>query len=69
MLGKAGAWVPEEQPEDTQWVAGCRFNVYVAQPEVKPGCVIRRSNISLLEKKKLVSDKEVRSRGRGVAWC
>ena len=36
-----------------------RFNVYVAQPEVKPGCVFRRSNISLLEKKKLVTDKEV----------
>ena len=45
------------------WAAARRFNVYVAQPEVKPGCVIRRSNISLLEKKKLVSDKEVRSRG------
>ena len=33
--------------------------MYVAQPEVKPGCVFRRSNISLLEKKKLVTDKEV----------
>lgn len=36
-----------------------RFNVYVAQPEVKPGCVLRRANIGLLEKKKLVTDKEV----------
>ena len=35
--------------------------MYVAQPEVKPGCVFRRSNISLLEKKKLVTDKEVRA--------
>ena len=37
----------------------CRFNVYVTQPEVKPGCVLRRANIGLLEKKKLVTDKEV----------
>ena len=36
-----------------------RFNVYVTQPEVKPGCVLRRANIGLLEKKKLVTDKEV----------
>ncbi|CAL8462936.1 g2470 [Coccomyxa elongata] len=35
------------------------FNVYVTQPEVKPGCVLRRANIGLLEKKKLVTDKEV----------
>ena len=37
----------------------CRFNVYVAQPEVKPGCVLRQSNVSVLEKRKLVNDKEV----------
>ncbi|KAK9907591.1 hypothetical protein WJX75_006634 [Coccomyxa subellipsoidea] len=35
------------------------FNVYVTQPEVKPGCVLRRANIGLLEKKKLVTDREV----------
>ena len=35
------------------------FNVYVSQPEVKPGCVFRRSNIGLLEKKALVSRAEV----------
>lgn len=31
----------------------------MTQPEVKPGCVLRRANIGLLEKKKLVTDKEV----------
>ena len=35
------------------------FNVYVAQPEVKPGCVLRRSNVGLLERKGLVSKDEV----------
>ena len=34
--------------------------MYVTQPEVKPGCVLRRANIGLLEKKKLVTDHEVR---------
>ncbi len=38
----------------------CRFNVYVAQPEVKPGCVLRQSSVNVLEKRKLVTDKEVR---------
>ena len=33
--------------------------MYVAQPEVKPGCVLRQSNVSVLEKRKLVNDKEV----------
>ena len=37
----------------------CRFNVYVAQPEVKPGCVLRRSNVRVLESRKLVSNEEV----------
>lgn len=37
----------------------CRFNVYVAQPEVKPGCVLRRSNVRVLESRKLVSSEEV----------
>ena len=31
------------------------FNVYVAQPEVKPGCVLRRSNWSVLERENVVS--------------
>ena len=35
------------------------FNVYVAQPEVKPGCVLRRSNVGLLERKGLVTKDEV----------
>jgi len=29
------------------------------QPEVKPGCVLRRSNFSVLEREKLVTDKQV----------
>ena len=37
-----------------------RFNVYVAQPEVKPGCVLRRSNVRELETRKLVDSKEAR---------
>lgn len=36
----------------------CRFNVYVTQPEVKPGCVLRRSNYNVLENRKLVSRDE-----------
>jgi Protein of unknown function (DUF3172) len=36
-----------------------RFNVYVAQPEVKPGCVLRRSNVRELESRNLVDSKEV----------
>jgi hypothetical protein len=36
-----------------------RFNVYVTQPEVKPGCVLRRSNWSVLEGRKLVDDTQV----------
>lgn len=34
------------------------FNVYVAQPEVKPGCVLRRSNWSVLEKRDLINDEQ-----------
>ena len=36
-----------------------RFNVYVAQPEVKPGCVLRRSNVNVLESRKLVDNDQV----------
>lgn len=34
--------------------------MYVAQPEVKPGCVLRRSNVNVLESRKLVNNDEVR---------
>ena len=37
----------------------CSFNVYVAQPEIKPGCVLRRSNVNVLESRKLVTGGEV----------
>jgi len=37
------------------------FNVYVSQPEVKPGCVLRRSNVNVLEQRKLVNPSEVDS--------
>ena len=33
------------------------FNVYVAQPEVKPGCVLRRSNWNVLERRGVVDSK------------
>ena len=36
-----------------------RFNVYVAQPEIKPGCILRRSNVNVLERRKLVSKETV----------
>jgi len=42
------------------------FNVYVTQPEVKPGCVVRRANIGLLEKRGLVSGDEVRACTRNM---
>lgn len=35
------------------------FNVYVAQPEVKPGCVLRRSNVRELESRGLVDSAAV----------
>ena len=37
----------------------------MAQPEVKPGCVLRRSNIGVLENRKLVTDKDVSSPAAG----
>ncbi|KAF8062934.1 hypothetical protein HT031_003773 [Scenedesmus sp. PABB004] len=37
------------------------FNLYVTQPEVKPGCILRRSNFNVLEREKLVTDKQVES--------
>ncbi|NES77736.1 MULTISPECIES: DUF3172 domain-containing protein [unclassified Okeania] len=36
------------------------FNVYVSQPNMKPGCVIRRNNWSILEKRNLVNNEQVR---------
>ena len=36
------------------------FNLYVTQPEVKPGCILRRSNFNVLEREKLVDSKQVR---------
>jgi hypothetical protein len=35
------------------------FNLYVTQPEVKPGCVLRRSNFAVVEKDELVTPKQV----------
>ena len=35
------------------------FNVYVTQPEVKPGCVLRRANWNVLESRKLVDETEI----------
>lgn len=36
------------------------FNVYVTQPKMQPGCVLRRNNWSILEKQRLVSNEQVR---------
>ncbi|MDJ0734687.1 MAG: DUF3172 domain-containing protein [Nostocaceae cyanobacterium] len=36
------------------------FNVYVAQPSMRPGCVLRTNNWQILENKKLVSSDQVR---------
>jgi hypothetical protein len=42
------------------------FNIYVSQPEVKPGCVLRRSNWSILEREKLVTDNQESDCKRGM---
>ena len=36
------------------------FNVYVTQPVMRPGCVLRRNNWSILEQRKLVTSEQVR---------
>ena len=36
------------------------FNVYVSQPIMKPGCVLRTNNWAILEQKKLVTGDQVR---------
>lgn len=35
------------------------FNVYVAQPSMRPGCVLRQNNWALLEQRKLVTSQQV----------
>ena len=42
------------------------FNIYVSQPEVKPGCVLRRSNWSILERENLVSNNQEADCKRGM---
>jgi hypothetical protein len=42
------------------------FNIYVSQPEVKPGCVLRRSNWSILEREKLVTNDQESDCKRGM---
>lgn len=36
------------------------FNVYISQPTMRPGCVLRSNNWAILEQKKLVSQDQVR---------
>ena len=36
------------------------FNVYVAQPSLRPGCVMRSNNWSILEQRRLISSQQVR---------
>jgi hypothetical protein len=36
------------------------FNVFVTQPVTQPGCVVRQSNITILEQQKLVTSERVR---------
>jgi Protein of unknown function (DUF3172) len=36
------------------------FNVFVSQPMMQPGCVMRISNISILEQRKLVTSEQMR---------
>ncbi|MGK7875455.1 MAG: DUF3172 domain-containing protein [Xenococcaceae cyanobacterium] len=36
------------------------FNVFVTQPSMRPGCVLRRNNWSILEQQNLVNSEQVR---------
>lgn len=36
------------------------FNVYITQPRLRPGCVLRRNNWAILEQRKLVTSEQVR---------
>ena len=42
------------------------FNVYVSQPEIKPGCVLRRSNFAVLEREGLITKEEAASCKRNL---
>ncbi|KAL4433038.1 hypothetical protein ABPG77_006465 [Micractinium sp. CCAP 211/92] len=42
------------------------FNVYVSQPEVKPGCVLRRANFNVLERRGLVDSQQVQACKRNM---
>lgn len=42
------------------------FNVYVSQPEVKPGCVLRRANFNVLESRGLVDSQQVQACKRNM---
>ncbi|PRW44264.1 hypothetical protein C2E21_6775 [Chlorella sorokiniana] len=42
------------------------FNVYVSQPEVKPGCVLRRANFNVLERRGLVDGQQVQACKRNM---
>lgn len=36
------------------------FNVYVSQPKMQPGCVLRQNNWAILEQRKLINQEQVR---------
>lgn len=36
------------------------FNVYVSQPSVEPGCVLRSNNWAILEQRRLINNEQVR---------
>jgi hypothetical protein len=36
------------------------FNVYVSQPNMRPGCVLRQNNWAILENRKLITSDQVR---------
>ena len=36
------------------------FNIFVSQPVMQPGCVLRINNIAILEQRKLVSSEQLR---------
>lgn len=36
------------------------FNVYISQPAMQPGCILRSNNWAVLESRNLVSDDDVR---------
>ncbi len=36
------------------------FSVYVTQPTMRPGCILRKNNWSILEQRRLISNEQVR---------